>query len=273
MTKALKALAMGTALAAATAAHATPSTTFWTPATTYVQPYLVPHLTYDTYFGESGNYPIDTGITIGILPFEKVQAEIGFDLNYAVAGYTKGAFLLNAKLGVPEGAFGEWFPGISAGIYGVGLQSSKDKPGQNNYNVIHAEIGKTFAPVGTFTVGFYTGNAEIDEATGYAFGLVDVKKDGTVKKDASGFMASYLSPDVQVGLPGLSKINFSADYQSGNNALGAFGAGIGLYFTPAIAVLTGPVFFNNERTQAGASKMMWTVQLDVDVEVLAKPKS
>ena len=55
MKKALKALALGTLLAAAPTAQATPSTTYWTPATTYVQPYLVPHITYDTYFGETGN--------------------------------------------------------------------------------------------------------------------------------------------------------------------------------------------------------------------------
>jgi hypothetical protein len=274
MTKALKALALGTLLATATAAQATPSTTFWTPATTYVQPYLVPHITYDTYFGEQGSYPVDTGLEIGFLPFEKVQGELGFDLNYGPGlTYTNGAFLLNAKLGLTEGAFGEWFPGISAGIYGVGLQTSKTKPGRNDYNILHAEIGKTFAPVGTLTVGFYTGKAEVDEATGYAFGLVDVKKDGTVKKDSTGFMGAYLSPDVAVGLPGLNKINFFADFQSGNNALGAWGAGIGLYFTPAIDILTGPIFFLNERTQPGAAKMFWTVQLDVDVELLAKPKS
>jgi hypothetical protein len=252
-------------LTAATAAHATPSTTFWTPATTYVQPYLVPHLTYDTYFGESGSYPVDTGIEVGFLPFEKVQGELGFDLNFGPGlVYTKTAFLLNAKLGLTEGAFGEWFPGISAGIYGVGLQSDKNKPGQNNYNVLHAEIGKTFGPIGTFTVGFYSGNGDL---------LVDVKKDLTVKKDASGFMGAYLSPDVAVGLPGLNKVNFFADLQTGNSALGAWGAGIGLYFTPAIDVLTGPIFFLNERTQPGGAKMFWTVQLDVDVELLAKPKT
>ncbi len=260
MKKALKALALGTLLAAAASARATPSTTYWTPATTYVQPYLVPHITYDTYFGETGNYPIDTGLTMGVLPFEKLQAEIGFDLNYAVPGYTKGGFLLNAKLGVPEGAFGDWFPGISAGVFGVGLQTDKTKPGQNNYDVFHAEISKTIGPVGNLIVGGYVGNKDL---------LVDE----TGAKSNAGLLVGYNTPDIPVGLPGLNKIVLAADVQTGKNAMAAAGGGIYLYFTPAIDLLTGPVFFLNDKLQPGGSKMLWTVQLDVDVELLAKPKT
>jgi hypothetical protein len=63
-----------------------------------------------------------------------------------------------------------------------------------------------------------------------------------------------------------------ADYASGNNAFGAFGAGIGLYFTPSIDILTGPVWFNDTdlfKAAYGAG-FMWTVQLDVDLD-FAKP--
>jgi hypothetical protein len=257
MKKVLKALVVCGLLAGAQVARATPSTVFWTPATTYVQPYGVPHLTYDTYFGEQGYYPVDTGIEVGILPFEKFQAEIGFDLNYTVPGYTKGALLLNAKVGLTEGAYGEWFPGISAGIYGLGFQSSKDKPGQNNYNVFHAEIGKTLGSYGTLAVGGYTGNKDL---------LVDEN----LAKANSGFMASYVSPDVPLGRVGLDKINFFGDLQTGNSFLGGWGVGIGLYFTPAIDILTGPIFPLNEKVQPGLSKVFWTVQLDVDLDFARK---
>jgi hypothetical protein len=67
MTRALRSLSAATFLLVASAAWSTPSTTFWTPATTYVQPFLVPHITYDTYFREKAAYPIDTGLTIGVL--------------------------------------------------------------------------------------------------------------------------------------------------------------------------------------------------------------
>jgi hypothetical protein len=264
MKKALKALVLGTILAAAGAAQATPSTTYWTPATTYVQPYLVPHLTYDTYFAEKGSYAVDTGLTMGILPFEKLQAEIGFDLNLGgpvVPFYAKSGFLLNAKLGVPEGAFGEMFPGISAGIFGVGFQSSSDpaKGPRSDYNILHAEIGKTFS-FGNFTVGGYLGNDKV---------LVDEN----LKKAASGLIASYTSPDIKIGLPGLDKLLVIADVQTGKSAFGAAGGGLALYFTPAIDLITGPVFFLNDKTQVNQTSWMWTMQIDVDVELLAKPKT
>jgi hypothetical protein len=250
MKKALKALALCAALATAQAAHATPSTTYWTPATTYVQPYLVPHLTYDTYFAEKGAYAIDSGLTIGILPFEKLQAEIGFDLNFP--GYAKNGLLFNAKLGVPEGAYGEWFPGISAGILGVGVKSDV-----SDYNILHAEVGKTFS-FGNLTLGGY-------------YGLNDkLLVDENGKKDQAGFMASYTSPDIKIGKPGLDKIVVIADVQTGKNAFGAAGGGLALYFTPAIDLIAGPVFFLNEKVQPGQASWMWTMQIDVDIDLMTK---
>jgi len=73
-------------------------------------------------------------------------------------------------------------------------------------------------------------------------------------------------PDIELGLKGLTKINFVADIQTGNNAFSAAGGGIGIYFTPAIDLITGPVFFLNKYAQPGQSTFMWTVQLDVDID-------
>lgn len=83
-------------------ALATPSTTYWAPSTASCQARGVPHVTYDTYFGKgpaagsqgAPNYPIDTGLTVGFLPFEKLQGEVGFDLLLP----RQDPFLLNAKL-------------------------------------------------------------------------------------------------------------------------------------------------------------------------------
>jgi hypothetical protein len=253
MKKAFQALAASAFLVQAGAARATPSTTFWTPATTYVQPFAIPHLTYDTYFGEKGLYPIDTGLTMGILPFDKVQAEVGFDLVYP--GYTESAIQLNAKIGLTEGAFGDWFPGISAGIYGAGFKGNV-----STYDVWHAEVGKTFG-FGTLTVGGYYGAGSTSLWTGSS---------GSVQR--TGFLGAYLTPDIPINLTGLSKINFFGDVQTGKNLYGAWGLGVGLYFTPAIDILTGPIFFLDDKVQPGGSKMMWTVQLDVDIDFSAPRK-
>src|SRR3989338_8506555 len=67
--------------------YATPSTTYWTPCVFDVQPYGVWHITQDNYFTvdkkgtEKGDLTTDVGLTVGVLPFEKLNLEVGFDMN------------------------------------------------------------------------------------------------------------------------------------------------------------------------------------------------
>jgi hypothetical protein len=250
------------ALTLASAAQATPSTTLWTPATTYVQPFGVPHITYDTYFNDKGGYPVDMGLEIGILPFEKLQAEVGFDAFMPFKGFfadPAGPFLLNAKLGIPDGAFGTWSPGISAGVFGVGLTKG------TAFHILHGEVSKAL-PVGTLVAGGYYGAGKEALWTG---------SDGTVRR--AGGMGAYVTPDIVLNLQGLNKINFFADVMSGKNVFGAGGVGMGIYFTPAIDILTGPIFFFDKALQppyppgGEGSAMMWTVQLDVDIDFKSAP--
>jgi hypothetical protein len=66
-----------TALVCVRIASATPSTTYWAPSVATCQAKYVPHITYDTYYGKgtpppglgAPTYPIDTGLTMWILPF------------------------------------------------------------------------------------------------------------------------------------------------------------------------------------------------------------
>jgi hypothetical protein len=73
------------------------------------------------------------------------------------------------------------------------------------------------------------------------------------------------SPDIQLGLKGLRKMNLVADVQTGKNILGAWGFGSNLYFADHVSLLVGPVFFLDKNLQPGASKYMWTAQRDVDI--------
>jgi hypothetical protein len=256
MKKAFRLVAAVAVLATSSAAHATTSTTFWTPATTYVQPYLVPHLTMDTYFGERGDTPLTTGLTVGVLPFQKLQGEIGFDLFYP--GFTTDTFQLNARLAVPENSFGA-LPGISVGIQGVGFE--KDV---SDLNMLHGALSKTLPYVGTIALGgYYALNEDL---------LLDETGEPV---DQGGFMASWVSPEIKIGKPGLDKVFLMADVMTGDHAFGAVGAGVGLYFTPSIALLTGPVFFlNPDAVQLGSpaqpTDVLWTMQIDVDLELFKK---
>ena len=156
-----------------------------------------------------------------------------------------------------EQRYGRIVNTISGGIFGVGFE--KDL---TDLNVLHAEISKTLGAFGTLALGGYVGNKKL---------LVDE----TGAKANSGLLAAYITPDFAVGLPGLNKVNLFADLQTGKSSLGAWGFGVGLYFTPAIALLTGPVFFLNDKLEGTGfpQKMLWSLQVDVDVELLSKPYS
>jgi hypothetical protein len=243
-------------VAAPLAAYATPSTTFWTPATTYTQPVGVPHLTYDTYFSEKNAMQIDTGIEVGVLNLPLLQAEVGADFFYP--GYTTDFFQLNGKVTLPESALASWSPALSLGIANAGFE--KDV---SDYHLLHATVGKT-TPVGLLGVGGYYGAGSK---------LLWTNSDG--KEERAGFMASWVSPDINLDLPGLKKVIFLADVATGKNWLGGVGGGLGVYFTPAIDVLTGPVFFfdqgfYNAANGGNGNDWMWTFQLDVDFELMKK---
>lgn len=222
------------------AVMATPSTVFWTPATTYIQPYLKGHITYDSYVRDTSAFPNDYGFTVGVLPFSQVQAEIGYDTLLPVGTTFKDSQYLTAKIGTPENSL---LPvGISAGVFNLGLSYNV-----TNQNVWHAEISKTLDYVGTLCVGGYSGNNTL-------------LKNDDGESDSSGFMASWTSP--QIG-----KFIFIADYMSGNNALSAWGIGATAYFADNCSLITGPVFPLSKQF-AGSDNMLWTLQLDIDFDMM-----
>jgi hypothetical protein len=233
-------------------AHATPSTTYWAPSTAACQAWRVPHVTYDTYFGKgpaagsqgAPNYPMDTGLTMGVLPSTKVQAEVGFDLLLP----SPDPLFLNAKLCTPESSLFKGSPALSAGIYNLGF-----KDGVTDYDVLHFMVQKSIPGGGYVAGGLYHGLGS--EA-------LFTSSEGKVVR--TGALAGLFSPDIKVGVKGLKKINFTADVQTGKNVLGAGGAGVYVYFTDTISLLTGPVFFLDKALQPGGRRMLWTLQLDVD---------
>jgi hypothetical protein len=262
MKRALAAAAVALTVTAQTA-QATPSTVVWTPATTYTQPFLVPHITYDTYVARDAFLQNDYGLTLGVSPSSKLQAEVGFDL-LLPALFDGGGnrtsvgdnFYLNGKVTAPEGAFAKWQPGVSLGIQSVGFKSD-----YSDYHLVHLDVGKAFK-LGTVAIGGY-----------YGLGSDVLWSNAQGDVNRTGFMASYTSPDFVIDRPGLQKVVFSADVATGENYFGAVGGAVALYFTPSVSLLTGPVWFM-ERDVADAlygGDFVWTFQLDVDFD-LRKPK-
>ncbi len=232
---------------------ATPSTTYWTPATTDIQGYGVLHIGVDNYFTVfrkasrgGGSFPTDFGLTIGVLPYEKLQAEIGFDLLES----SDNPLYFNAKIGTPEGTLFPGSPAVNLGVFNVGT-----KKDVTNQNIVHLMFGKSFGPVRLFG-GPYVGNKKA---------LVD--KDGN--KENTGFMAAfdYGFMPVKDSEGEFNRLVLAGDYASGKNALGGGGIGLYYYFTRNISLLTGPVWFN-EKAINGEWK--WTIQLDINLDLKRK---
>jgi hypothetical protein len=234
-------------------ARATTSSVFWAPSTPSLQPFGVLHLTYDTYAGTAAAYPIDTGLEIGVLPYQSIGMEVGFDLLYPT--FSAGEplevpILLNARLGGPEGALFRGAPAWCVGIYSVGFEEDV-----TDYNVVHAVLGRTF-PVGTLSAGAYLGLNE------------DLFRSSDGDEASAGFLAGWTAPALDVPL--IDRIVFAWDLQTGENAFGATGGGAAFYFTPAVCVLMGPVFFFDEDLQPGGSGTMWSMQLDADLSLIGQ---
>src|SRR5207248_11244899 len=169
---------LGTAwlLSAGQSAHATPSTTYFTPATSDIQAFNVWHIGVDNYFRlyrtqeetdrgfgsppGNGAFPTDVGLTVGVLPFEKLQMEVGIDglfpgssLHPTMRSIGNSLFF-NSKLGTPEGAFfGSWFPAINIGIFNVGTRTQV-----TDMNIVDLIVGHSLGPFGRIHGGGYYGN-------------------------------------------------------------------------------------------------------------------
>ena len=241
-------------LVGARIASATPSSTYWAPSVATCQAKYVPHITYDTYYGKgtpppglgAPTYPIDTGLTMGILPWDKVQSEVGYDT--LLPSSNPVFFLLNGKLCTTESSLFKGSPAIGGGIYNVGFKKKV-----TNYNILYVMAQKTLPFGGYVSAGLYHGTNDV----------LFTNSDGKIVK--TGAILGAASPDINVGLKGLKKVLVVGDVQTGKNVFGAGGFGVELYFNDYIDLIVGPVFFIDKALQPGGKRTLWTTQLDVDI--------
>lgn len=241
-------------------ALATPSTTYWTPMTPDIQSYGVLHIGVDNYFtvdkkaSDGGSsFPTDVGLTMGVLPFEKIQMEVGVDY-LQPSDYP---LYFNAKIGAPEGVLFKGSPALQIGIFNVGTKNN-DAGLRNgtNQNIVYGVIGKTIPFIeGRLSVGPYIGNSS-------------VLRSSTDEKENTGYMIAFdrgFLPVKDKEGNEFNKIVFAADYASKKNAIGGGGFGLYYFFTKDISLLTGPVWFNDSGING---RWKWTVQLDINTPQL-----
>lgn len=239
-------------LAAATGtALATPSTQIWIPSTD-IQPYKTVHLGIDNYIRTSKNGPAtnmyDGGITVGVLPFEKLQLEVGAD--YMETGTSSAAdsspFYFNAKLGTPEGSLFNGSPALAAGGYNFGT-----KLGITTQNISYVLAAKTLPAfgavpsLGRVSAGYYHGSGKV---------LVD--RDGKAAND--GLLVSWDRTMSEIS----DRLWMAVDYQSGNSSMGALSFGVSWAFSKNVSLLVGYDIYNDSVT---GGKNTITTQLDINI--------
>jgi len=250
----LASLLLGTTLL-----HATPSTQIWIPSPD-VQPFNVWHLGLDNYFRASDNGKLspgerdpnvyDAGLTVGVLPFDTVKAEIGADYLVNGTAYDDDPFYFNAKLGIPEGVLCSNSPALAVGGFNFGTNSKKNSATRTDQNILYGLAAETIPAFGSipslgrFSVGYYTGNDDV---------LLD--KDGD--KANTGILASWDRTMSEIS----DKLWVAVDYQGGGNALSGLSFGVAWAFSKNVSVLFGYDRWD-EPSLAGSDT--FTTQLDIN---------
>jgi hypothetical protein len=234
-------------------AFATATTHIWGPSTD-VQPFKKWHITSDMYLPVEGDntgarVPAVTniGLTVGVLPFQKINLEVGVDHKTGYGALDRYPLYVNAKLGAPEGAFGRYFPAVAAGIFDVGTKSySTDTHIGTNFDVLYAKVAKTVGPVGRFSVGYFSGNEDL---------LLNEKGE----KDNTGIMAAWERTMNELS----DKLWLCVEYMGGNSLYGTFNVGASWKFSDNVVLLAGYDAYNNDKLNLPNT---FTLQADIDFD-------
>jgi hypothetical protein len=260
-------LAMTLAMAATGVAMATPSTQIWIPSTD-VQAFKTLHLGIDNYFRASGNPKfvgvtrdpnvLDIGLTAGILPFEKLQMEIGFDY-LVIAGEPNDNHPLsgNFKIGTPEESLFKMSPALAVGMYNIGPTNNGTTAGVptgsliiSGQNIAYALAAKTLPAIGPVpslgrvSAGYYRGSKHA---------LVRINND----VDNDGLLLSWDRTMSEIS----DKLWMAVDYQSGHNVMSALNVGFSWAFAKNVSVIFA---YDIYKEKALAGNNTFTTQLDIN---------
>jgi hypothetical protein len=250
-------------IAAASVAMATPSTQIWIPSTD-VQAFKTFHLGIDNYFRASGvgkvtdangiAHPgtrdpniMDIGPVAGISPFEKLQAEVGFDyLVNASEPNDNHPWSGNFKLATQEDSIFKFSPAFAVGMYNIGPSLNKaTAPGvTSGQNIVYGLLARTLPVVGRLSAGYYRGSEKA---------LVNTS--GNAAND--GVLLSWDRTMAEIS----DKLWIAVDYQGGNNVDGAVNFGASWKFAKNVSVIFAYDVYTKKSL---AGNNTFTTQLDID---------
>jgi len=230
---------------------ATPSTQIWNPSTD-TQPFGTYHLGFDGYL-RTDSHPIaanmyDAGVTAGVLPWKKLQAEVGVDYMWTAPHSVSNAYpvYFNAKLTTPEDSLFKNSPALAVGGYNFGTKS-----GITSQDIAYFLAAKTIPAIGSlpspgrFSVGYYQGDGKV---------LTD--ENGNAANDGCILTWDRTMSEIS------DKLWLCVDYASGKSSNGSLSIGGAWAFTKKISVLVAEDFFNDQQV---GGKPTFTVQLDINL--------
>jgi len=253
---------------AAGAALATPSTQIWIPSTD-IQAFKTLHLGIDNYFRASSTprsaptplstrdaNVMDIGLTAGILPFEKLQMEVGVDyLVIANNPNDNHPILGNFKIGTPEDALFKFSPALAVGMYNIGpVQPAGNAPFVvSGQNIIYGLAAKTIPAMGPVPS---LGRISAGGYRGAAVAFQDTRLDPS-KSQNSGLLLSWDRTISEIS----DKLWLAVDYMGGNNVDGSINVGVSWAFSKNVSVIFG---YDIYKEKALAGNNTFTTQLDIN---------
>jgi hypothetical protein len=182
---------------------------------------------------DAGPSSYDAGVLVGVLPYESLKLEVGFDYlstNQQTDYFAdKNPIYFNAKLATPEDLGVKGMPAFAVGAYNLGTYDNANF-GSTRQNIVYALAAKTCPKLGRFSVGGYYGAARA-----LANGSNTSNTDNN-----SGIMASWDRSITEIS----DKLWLGIDYMSGNNANGELGMGGSWAFSKQVTLLVGVQVFN-----------------------------
>jgi hypothetical protein len=272
-------LAMMFVVAAAGAALATPSTQIWIPSTD-IQAFKTVHLGIDNYFRASSKPKspptfistrdanvLDIGLTAGVLPFEKLQMEVGIDyLVIANDPNDNHPLMGNFKIATPEDSLFKFSPALAFGMYNIGpSQTQGNAPfvvsGQNIIYGLAAKTIPAIGPVpslGRISAGGYRGSSRALVDTRYFPADAAALENANNNSQNVGLLLSWDRTMSEIS----DKLWVAVDYMSGNNVMGAVNFGVAWAFSKNVSLIFGYDMYK-EKSLAGNNT--FTTQLDINI--------
>ena len=182
---------------------------------------------------DAGASSYDAGVLVGVLPFESLKLEVGFD--YLTSNlqnnstFDENPLYFNAKLATPEDLGFKGMPAIAVGAYNLGTYDNT-KFGSTRQNLAYALAAKTLPVIGRLSVGGYYGSARALATSG----------NPSNTNNNSGILASWDRGITEIS----DKLWLGIDYMSGNNANGELGIGGSWAFSKQVTLLVGVQTFN-----------------------------